>query len=490
MFYYAMLNGKDVVTSVYAMLSPLPESKYIVEIGKAWYEDKRLIGMKYDRASHSFMFWACSTDNVRYLNTTQSLSDKLAEIDTELSAEGGNVAILVAEVADVKSTAERADTAVDRLDTQLASLSNQVGGVEDSVGSVIDEITSLTERQGRTDNSINTIWADIRIKEAEMSDFKTETAENFLDVQKDINNLDGRVSANAGEISRIDQNVEAVIHTVNDHESVINNLDAQVDLLTEATNDNTSAIANLVGNVNSIAADVENVEKAVESLPNEYIRKSLQFTADNGACQREYSADSDVNFLDEIASYPLGLTTIYTRVNAPGNPKTREAWRMLVHKTGNSVWWILAFGSVGSIYTNYYDSTNGYRGWKCIFDATPSALWSGKLIPKASDTIVPSKKLSECRSGWILMWSDYDASTDKANEYDYCTSVIYKCKPDGNSWSGQPFSFTLPSYAPLAESGDVRVMKKLRIYNDKIVGYDENETGLRNDVVLRAVMEF
>lgn len=250
----------------------------------------------------------------------------------------------------------------------------------------------------------------------------------------------------------------------------------------------TAEINYLKGVTSNIQTQLNNKAAASHNHDNNYINKSLQITADNGQPKYLYREGDDL--LQNLLSLPLGVATVYAQNTATGVPKSNEQWRMLIDKTNAEILWVIAFGSVGSVYTNYYNGSYGWQGWKAVYNAKPEALWKGALYPNSGANIVPTKKLSECRSGWILMWSDYDNSTKTANEYDYVTSVVYKCKPDGSQWNGESFNFSIPNYITTEESSDARIMKKLKIYDNKIVGYDENGNGNRNDVVLRAVMEF
>jgi predicted nucleic acid-binding Zn-ribbon protein len=361
MYYYAYLNNESRVLSVYVLpVAVLNEN--LVQITKELYEDERIIGAKYDRATGTFMFWACSTDNVQYKNTTESLSAKIDEMDSFLSAEGSNVAALVGEVADVRSIAENAGTGVDRLDTQLASLSNQVGGVEDAVaaantriddnqrsienlvtavsGNAIDiqdikaeniqqkarvnelddalyafkdetakniehinknfqqinanfdgvreDISGLTEKQDRTDNSINTIWADIRIKEAEMADYKAETAENFAEVQNAVNNLDSRASANAGDIASLigsmnnaESNISAIAIRTTRVENRATTLESSVATnktnitsVTSKANTNATNISNLTTRMTTAENNINTNKSDIADIKADYLPKT------------------------------------------------------------------------------------------------------------------------------------------------------------------------------------------------------------------------
>ena len=222
-----------------------------------------------------------------------------------------------------------------------------------------------------------------------------------------------------------------------------------------------------------------------------YIAKALQMVADDGDVEYTYSASANPDLLAQITQMPIGMHTAYSQSGVTNNPKTVEAWRMLIHKTSTTNIWVLAFGSSGSIYSNYKDS-NGWKGWRAIYNVGSPVLWSGKLYPNANHTITPSKKLSECRNGWMLLWCDYDPDTSTVNDADLATTMIPKCRYDGEPWDGKNFLCDVPRFYGSATdtSLEKRITKTLTIYDNKIVGNAVNSQGDRNDVVLRAVYEF
>lgn len=221
-----------------------------------------------------------------------------------------------------------------------------------------------------------------------------------------------------------------------------------------------------------------------------YIAKALQMVADDGDVEYTFSSSANPDLLAKIAEMPIGMHTAYSQSGVTNNPKTVEAWRMLIHKTSATNIWVLAFGSSGSVYTIYKDN-NGWKGWRAIYNVGASVLWSGKLYPNASHTITPSKKLSECRTGWMLLWCDYDPDTSTVNDADFATTMIPKCRYDGSDWDGKNFLCDVPRFYGSATdtSLEKRIMKTLTIYDNKIVGNAINSQGDRNDVVLRAVYE-
>ena len=220
-----------------------------------------------------------------------------------------------------------------------------------------------------------------------------------------------------------------------------------------------------------------------------YIAKALQFVNDNGGVEYSYGADSGKNLLTEIAAMGQGLHTFYSAGGNGGNPKTTESWRGLVHKTAAAYGWVIAFGTSGSCYTNYLDNGT-YEDWRCVVDAVPERLWSGSIYVANGDTqnVVPSKPLSKCRNGWMLLWSDYNADTSTANNSDGCVTIIPKRNYLGSNWSGQSFIAVVPYN--ISDSADDITSKRLYIYDDKITGHAANKIDPRNDVVLRAVYEF
>lgn len=224
-----------------------------------------------------------------------------------------------------------------------------------------------------------------------------------------------------------------------------------------------------------------------------YIAKSLQMTADDGDVAVSWT-NQDV--VAKIKALPTGMHTAYAKSGTTNNPKSVEAWRFMVHKTGATYGWVMAFGSFGSVYTGYVDNGN-WQGWKCIYDDNPQPLWKGAMYMSSPDstpqTVTPSKKLSECRNGWLLLWSDYDKDTKKANDSDFVTTMIPKHNPTGGTWGGKAFYCDIPRYIG-SNVNDVdterRIIKSIYIHDNCIKGSFNNDKDERNDVVLRCIYEY
>lgn len=251
----------------------------------------------------------------------------------------------------------------------------------------------------------------------------------------------------------------------------------------------------IISNVDGLQSALDGKSATSHNHDSAYIKKALQFTADNGAQKLSYYKDDGKNILTEIAALTTGFYTVYSQSGTAGNPKTTEAWRFIVHKTGNTTGWVQGYGSLGSVYTNYQDGNSGWRGWRCVWDNDPNPLWSGAMYMSSSNsvpqTVTPSKKLSECRTGWLLLWSDYDPGAG-ANDADFATTIIPKNNPSGGTWGGKSFLCDIPRYmGSNAEDVDTerRIIKPIYVHDDRIEGSYQNASDERNDVVLRAVFE-
>lgn len=218
-----------------------------------------------------------------------------------------------------------------------------------------------------------------------------------------------------------------------------------------------------------------------------YISKDLQFTNDSGGVEYYYGETSGKNLLDEIAGWPQGIHTAYSNGAVVGNPKNNESWRIIAHKTSTTIGWVMAYGTSGSVYSNYYDS--GWKGWRCIYDVLSAPLWTGEMYMSANQEITPSKALSDCAHGWLLLWSDYNPG-EGVNNSDFATTMISKFSHIGQTWNGARWLCPVPRYANDADSGEAQIIKVLYVHDTKIVGNAANAIAPRNDVVLRAVYEF
>ena len=217
------------------------------------------------------------------------------------------------------------------------------------------------------------------------------------------------------------------------------------------------------------------------------LTNSTQITNDTGGTKISVT-DTTKNVLTEFANAGTGFHTIYTVAGVQGTPAT-GAFRYQGHLTGTGNGWLMAFQANGSIYANYLVG-GAWKGWKIVYDSNPSALWTGASFMNETANIAPSKKLSECAHGWVLVWSDYDDDTGTANQYDNVTTIVPKLNGVENDWNGSSLLCMLPTDVT-AEGVATTCVKRLYIYDDHITGYVGNNVGASaRDVVLRAIYEY
>ena len=247
----------------------------------------------------------------------------------------------------------------------------------------------------------------------------------------------------------------------------------------------------IIANIDGLQAALDEKSATSHTHNSDYISKDLQMTADNGDVSISWSGKDVVAQFKSLTS---GMHTAYSPVGCTNNPNATESFRFMCHKVGATTYgWVMAFGSSGSVYTGYVNGGT-WQGWRAIWEYAPQPLWSGGAnggyYMTATHSVTPSKKLSECRNGWLLLWSDYDVGA-QANNTDFATTLIPKRAYTGQMWSSAPFYCDVPSYqAGSATDSEQRVIKLLTISDTTITGAEYNATAPRNDVVLRAVYEW
>lgn len=101
-----------------------------------------------------------------------------------------------------------------------------------------------------------------------------------------------------------------------------------------------------------------------------------------------------------------------------------------------------------------------------------TALWKGVSSLNSSHTVTPSKALSDCKSGWLLVFAPYDTAAGNTYNYDFTTLFIPKNKAGLYIVSAYTSNYTWAN-------------KRADISNTKIVGHSSNVTGdsLKNVLV-------
>ena len=122
------------------------------------------------------------------------------------------------------------------------------------------------------------------------------------------------------------------------------------------------------------------------------------------------------------------------------------------------------------------------KGSRVLSDIQSSPLWKGYHHMTSKEKITPSKPLSQCNNGWVLVWSDWDNGSTGQN-WNFCYSYVPKNTP----WKdGHNHDFLVAN-----GEGDRAVSTKCLYINDTFIQGDDSNTKENSyDVVIRAVIEY
>lgn len=184
------------------------------------------------------------------------------------------------------------------------------------------------------------------------------------------------------------------------------------------------------------------------------------------------------------------LATFYSNKGTQNNPDTETSFRGLYIDTGNDYGEIIAMGQDASIWRNS-KVAGVWKGWQKSYDFNDfkqTQLWFGARYMLAGQITTPTKKLSECRNGWVLVWSDYNSDLNTANDIQW--GVSYVPKFFASIDNGGEIYF--PIINAITSTSIGLTAKKLSINDATIEGHADNKSSGNGtiDVALRYVYEF
>ncbi|ABJ70672.1 collagen-like protein [Lacticaseibacillus paracasei] len=118
----------------------------------------------------------------------------------------------------------------------------------------------------------------------------------------------------------------------------------------------------------------------------------------------------------------------------------------------------------GSVVSGYIDTELVNE-----LNARGRVIWQGGFYPAGNDTIIPSMKLSQTLTGWLVMWSRYENGVIRNNDYAY--SII----PRGLVVYQNLGSNHFRVMATMAGHGTFS--KTFWLADDRIIGDDDNKQG-------------
>lgn len=115
-------------------------------------------------------------------------------------------------------------------------------------------------------------------------------------------------------------------------------------------------------------------------------------------------------------------------------------------------------------------------------DVDPSPLlWSGENYLNAGQTVIPSKKITDCANGWILQWQTHEPGVGRVN-----TNFEYTHVPKTH------VQFNAGRYIRvlLGTVGGSAFTKVVYVHNDRLDGHAVNVEAGANNRSLTAVYEY
>jgi hypothetical protein len=240
------------------------------------------------------------------------------------------------------------------------------------------------------------------------------------------------------------------------------------EILRVAVNDNDTRIGSLESSTIGLQLGTAQLQK---------------ITNDLGGVKLSISSTSG-DILDTIKNEGVGLHTFYAVSGSKNLPPSNKSIRGIASITSINPThgWVWATDYDNTFFHNYI-ANDIWQGWGG--PTVQKELWSGGAtgsFMKEGQTVTPSKKLTDCRNGWILVWSDYDDATNKANNYDFHYSYVPKFIATKHDGAGHLFS------VPYSPSGIIE--KFVNVSDTKLEGNAGNDLDSDKDVVLRYVVEW
>lgn len=201
--------------------------------------------------------------------------------------------------------------------------------------------------------------------------------------------------------------------------------------------------------------------------------------------------DTSASLLQSFIDLGVGVHTIYAVEGVQDAPKVMSC-RCLGQMTGSNNGWIFAMTVNGSVYSNYL--ANGtWQGWKTLYEENPALLYQSinGVFPNAGAIITPSKKLSECRNGWVLNFTGYNTSNNTVrNTFGQTVVIPKRAYGTAADWSGQSMTFGFVYGYNGSNDTISQCVKQFQVYDDRLVSGDYNASGNNKNIVLRSIQEY
>src|SRR5690606_39104580 len=404
-----------------------------------------------------------------------ALSEK---VDTTVFTE--QIGTLTTSINSVSARVSNTEAAINSITGEIEDVLNQVSslevttnGIVQSVSSIEGELSDVGNRLTQAESSITTLSNEIELK---ASQTEVDTIQSTLDAAVSvINVLPGMIAL------KVDRNVVIGAINASPEELLIDFERIRMEGMLEARhikslnglNVNDQFIVDPQGNVKLAGT----LEGATGTFIGEVVGGSIKSNT-------TIDVTTDLRVGNNIyVGQPSSSSDKYIILNDNTYLYSKSGGITLRGNAGTSIF------SGGNLYigSDYGEIALTSRGWTFTGTVESSTffrtvLWTGQAYPLDTQTIRPSKRLSDCMTGWVLKFQRYIAGEGVQNSH-YQYVHIHKIHEWFHNGAGVAIALGYSMNNPA-------VQKYLYIYNDRIVGHADNNQGVSNALALTGVYEY
>lgn len=373
-----------------------------------------------------------------------ALSEK---VDTTIFTE--QIGTLTTSINSVSARVSNTETAINSITGEIEDVLNQVSslevttnGIVQSVSSIEGELSSVGNRLSQAETSITSLADEIELK---ASQTEVDTIQSTLDAAvATLNVLPGMISA------KVDRN--GVISAIN---------------LSPESAKIRADIIEFEGHVFGQDATFTGTVEGATIIGSTFI-------AEDEFGNTTYVGPYGIELSDND---PYMITT--TRLSPNGlefQSGPHYSFLSIVEAAGPT----LRLEQADFIIDNYL-GVSDLGTDRLSVGSFSNVIWQGQAYPLDTQTIRPSKRLSDCTTGWILRFQRYIVGTGiQENNFHYVhipkTHALFK--------EGAGIRITL------GESTDQTITKYIYVYDDRIVGHASNNQNRSQNRALTGVFEY
>ncbi|MBO0474187.1 hypothetical protein JZO86_10800 [Enterococcus ureasiticus] len=122
-------------------------------------------------------------------------------------------------------------------------------------------------------------------------------------------------------------------------------------------------------------------------------------------------------------------------------------------------------------------------GKNVLTEIDTNPLWSGAWMMNAVQTVTPKKKITDCQTGWILVFQGWDSASSSSS--DSVFHFFHIPKTQAIHFSGKGINLQISDW-----KGANRGIKYVYVSDTQVKGHEMNGTAPNNTLVMTRVFEY